>query len=219
MCNDKIILLIIVNLSNCNIVKYSTSLILHVATLLSLPHFSIPHSVSYFLLLSYSPTSPPPACLSPCVCGGGGGGCAGREYELPGRQAVFCLEDCCQHGEDGWGETGERWDWQLQPTFIHPSIHPPTPLSPSRPHPLSAPFLKSLSFFLSEGRYKEICHRFSKNRILRLTCLMGQRGKFELKHTSWSKTTAQIKVFNAGLLCFFAYECHQLLFSQRLVSF
>lgn len=43
-----------------------------------------------------------PAFLSPCVGGGGGGGgCAGREYELPGRQAVFCLEDCCQHGEDG----------------------------------------------------------------------------------------------------------------------
>ncbi len=112
----------------------------------------------------------------------------------------------------------DETDSSSQPSSIHPST-PPTPLSPSRPHPLSAPFLKSLSFFLSEGRYKEICHRFSKNRILRLTCLMGQRGKFELKHTSWSKTTAQIKVFNAGFLCFFAYECHQLLFSQRLVSF
>lgn len=35
--------------------------------------------------------------------GGGGAdsGCAGGEYELPGRQALFCLEDCCQHSQDG----------------------------------------------------------------------------------------------------------------------
>ena len=85
-----------------------------------------------------------PACLSPCVSAGdGGGGCAGREYELPGRKAVFCLEGCCQHGEDGWGETGERWDWQLQPTFIHPFIHPPLP-----PPPFYVPSVSK--------RYKEI---------------------------------------------------------------
>jgi len=55
---------------------------------------------------------------------GGGSSCAGREYELPGRQTLFCLEDCWQRGEDGWGQTGKKWDWQLQPAFIHPFIHP-----------------------------------------------------------------------------------------------
>lgn len=44
------------------------------------------------------PTSP---SLQACLPAGAGGGCAGREYELPGRQELFCLEGCCQHSEDG----------------------------------------------------------------------------------------------------------------------
>lgn len=99
--------------------------------------FFVPPSA---FLFSYHPIS---ACQFPCVSGGGG--CAGREYELPCRQAVFCLEDCCQHGENGWGETGERWDWQLQPTFIHPSTPPPPPFpllhAPSTPPLNSTTFL------------------------------------------------------------------------------
>lgn len=99
--------------------------------------FFVPPSA---FLFSHQPIS---ACQFPCVSGGGG--CAGREYELPCRQAVFCLEDCCQHGENGWGETGERWDWQLQPTFIHPSTPPPRPLpllhAPSTPPLNSTTFL------------------------------------------------------------------------------
>lgn len=45
----------------------------------------------------------PPAnlFLQACLPAGAGGGCAGREYELPGRQELFCLEGCCQHSEDG----------------------------------------------------------------------------------------------------------------------
>lgn len=117
-------------------INYSPSLPLHVALQIA-PTLSAVFPVSQQLL---------PACLSPCGSGAGGGG-AGREYELPGRKAdrkegrlvVFCLEECCQHSENGWGETGERWDWQLQPTFIHPSH--PLNLSPSRSLTPSPPCL------------------------------------------------------------------------------
>lgn len=60
---------------------------------------SFPQLVSSFSCISILSLQSLSACLSPRV--DGGGGCAGREYELLGRQVVFCLEDCCQHGEDG----------------------------------------------------------------------------------------------------------------------
>lgn len=63
------------------------------------------------LLLKSGPLFSPPVCfpssppaspsLQARLPAGAGGGCAGREYELPGRQALFCLEGCCQHSEDG----------------------------------------------------------------------------------------------------------------------
>lgn len=138
-------------------------------------HFSMSSdSVTSFPAFLFSHRSFP-ACLSSCA--GGGGGCAGREYELPGRQAVFCLEDCCQHGEDGWGETGERWDWQLQPAFIHPSIHPPTPPSHS---PLYHASTKILGLFPPERRYEEIFATTftAKNRIATRSYHMEQHMKF-----------------------------------------
>lgn len=118
------------------------------------------------------------------------GGSAGREYELPGRQAgrpPFCLEGCCQHGEDGWGETGERWDWQLQPTSL--SIHPPTPTPrPSAPPPphihpsfhpsLTLPYFlcASLCLFHQCGDSRTFAVTFFTSLLMRLVTFSGCGG-------------------------------------------
>lgn len=166
------------------IIKCPASLLLHVAVQIVLSFFSSPHFVSCSSLLFFSPTSP---CLHVCLLVSVVVVVAvqvGNMNYLAGRRCSAWKTAVSMVRMDEERQERDETDSSSQPSSIHPSTRLSSlSLSLSlAPSPSLCTSTKNpWVFFPPKSRYKEIFATTfrAKNRIVRLSCHMGQHSKIK----------------------------------------